>query len=439
MTSQTKRRSIHRLGIYMNGASAGFLERQASGALSFGYSDQWLARETAFAISRRFPLNETPYRGDLVRWYFDNLLPDEKGVRERLAAHAHAQGTQSFDILAALGRDCVGALQVYPEDEKASPVGTAKGYEISTREITSRIKNLRVNPLGIDLEQDFRISLAGAQSKTALLKMNGKWFVPKGATPTTHILKPAIGHVPGGPDLSLSVENEWLCLKIIRAFGLPTAEAEIAHFGDMTVLVVERFDRQWSGKKLFRLAQEDVCQALGIGPERKYESDGGPGIKEILALLNESNNREEDRRTFMKSQLIFWLLGAIDGHAKNFSLAIRPGGFALTPIYDVMSADPHVNPKTLPEKKIKLAMSVGKNRHRKLLEILPRHWQQTAAQAKFPKIDELMREVASQFPAVLETVSAELPKKFPAQVADTIFEAMEKRVKRLSVGRPLRS
>jgi serine/threonine-protein kinase HipA len=141
----------------------------------------------------------------------------------------------------------------------------------------------------------------------------------------------------------------------------------------------------------------------------------------------------------MKSQLIFWLLGAIDGHAKNFSLAIRPGGFALTPIYDVMSADPHVNPKTLPEKKIKLAMSVGKNRHRKLLEILPRHWQQTAAQAKFPKIDELMREVASQFPAVLETVSAELPKKFPAQVADTIFEAMEKRVKRLSVGRPLRS
>jgi serine/threonine-protein kinase HipA len=259
MTSQTKRRSIHRLGIYMNGASVGFLERQASGALSFGYSDQWLARETAFAISRRFPLNETPYRGDLVRWYFDNLLPDEKGVRERLAAHAHAQGTQSFDILAALGRDCVGALQVYPEDEKASPVGTAKGYEISTREITSRIKNLRVNPLGIDLEQDFRISLAGAQSKTALLKMNGKWFVPKGATPTTHILKPAIGHVPGGPDLSLSVENEWLCLKIIRAFGLPTAEAEIAHFGDMTVLVVERFDRQWSGKKLFRLAQEDVC------------------------------------------------------------------------------------------------------------------------------------------------------------------------------------
>jgi serine/threonine-protein kinase HipA len=312
-----------------------------------------------------------------------------------------------------------------------SPVTSAHGEAVSNTQIAALLQNLRINPLGIDPKKDFRISLAGAQNKTALLKKKGKWFIPKGDTPTTHILKPAIGAVLGGPDFSLSVENEWLCLKILSAFGLPTAEAEIARFKDQTVLVVKRFDREWSGTKLFRLPQEDVCQALGVGPERKYEADGGPGIKAILGLLNESNDREKDRKTFMKTQLVFWLLGAIDGHAKNFSLSIRPQGFEMTPLYDVISADPHVNPKNLPEQKIKLAMAVGENRHWKIREILPRHWLQTAAETHFPHIRALMDEVAQQTPAVISEVSKTLPKSFPSQVSDRIFSAMLARAKKI--------
>ncbi len=210
------------------------------------------------------------------------------------------------------------------------------------------------------------------------------------------------------------------------------ANADIADFDGTRVLVVERFDREWSGKKLYRLPQEDFCQALGFGPERKYEAGGGPGIKNILALLNESDRRDEDRGNFMKAQLVFWLLAAIDGHAKNFSVFIRPGGFVMTPFYDVMSADPHVNPRSFPLQKIKLSMAVGEGRHYHVEKIHPRHWRQTARECRFSGIDELIAETANAVPRVIDTVSGKLPKKFPEAVSGRIFRAMLRRAKILA-------
>ncbi len=434
MAKSKRARKAERLGVFMNGVAVGDLDRERSGALSFTYDPAWLERPRPLPISRKFPLQENPYTGQSVRDYFDNLLPDDRQVRERVAARAQAGGTQAFDILEAVGRDCVGALQFYPMGEDPGPVKTVKGRPISNPEIASLLRNLRVNPLGINREQDFRISLAGAQSKTALLQQEGKWFLPEGATPTTHILKPMIGQVPDGPDLSLSVENEWICLRLLKAFGLRAAQAEIANFEGIKVLAVARFDRSWVGKKLYRLPQEDLCQALGFGPEMKYESDHGPGIQDILSLLNESDERDQDRREFMKAQLVFWLIAAIDGHAKNFSLFIRPSGFALAPLYDVMSAEPHINPKTLPIQKVKLAMSVG-NKHYKVREILPRHWIQTAAKSRFDGIEVLMSEVAHATSNAIQAVSDELPKGFPSEVSDRIFHAMEARAKVLAKGR----
>ena len=420
-----------RLGVFMNGIQVGHLTRERSGALSFNYEQNWLERTMQIPISRRFPLSERPYVGQPVSDYFDNLLPDDRKVRERVAARAQAGGTQAFDILAAVGRDCVGALQFYPEGDEPGPVKEVRGRQLSNNEIAKLLRNLRVNPLGISRDQDFRISLAGAQNKTALLQMNNQWLLPEGSTPTTHILKPTIGQVPDGPNLSLSVENEWLCLKLLHAFGLKVAKAEIAEFDGIKVLVVERFDRSWSEKKLYRLPQEDFCQALGFGPDMKYESDGGPGIGDILSLLNESDQRDLDRKQFMKAQVVFWMIAAIDGHAKNFSLFIRPEGFLLTPLYDVMSAEPHIDPKMLPIHKIKLAMSVGKSRHYKISEILPRHWLQTSAQYKFDGMEKLIEEIVINTPIVIKAVSDELPFGFPNIVSDRIFKAMNSRVNKL--------
>ncbi|MGK5089903.1 HipA domain-containing protein [Bdellovibrionota bacterium FG-2] len=211
--------------------------------------------------------------------------------------------------------------------------------------------------------------------------------------------------------------------------ALCVSEAEIIDFEDLRVLSVKRFDRQWVGRKLYRIPQEDLCQALGVGPDNKYESDGGPGIRAVLSLLNESDQRDEDRRIFMKTQIIFWLIAAIDGHAKNFSLFNRPGGFILTPLYDVMSADPHVNPQILPLEKIKLAMAIGDNRHYKVKEVRPRHWKQTAAKSKFSQIDEIIEEVRLQTDDAIDTVSSILPRDFPRRISEPIFKAMRKRAK----------
>jgi serine/threonine-protein kinase HipA len=189
-----------------------------------------------------------------------------------------------------------------------------------------------------------RISLAGAQEKTALLFHEGQWMRPHGSTPTTHILKLPLGRVGHRQaDFSTSVENEWLCMNLLSAFGLPVAKTEILQFGSQKVLSVERFDRQLhsSGDWLMRLPQEDFCQVKGLSSHLKYEADGGPGVAELATVLQGSIQAEEDLTSLLTSQMLFLMLAAPDGHAKNFSIRILPQGrYTLTPHYDVMSIWP---------------------------------------------------------------------------------------------------
>ena len=198
----------------------------------------------------------------------------------------------------------------------------------------------------------------------------------------THILKLPLGLIGGMKlDMRHSVENEWLCALILKEFGLPVAACQSMQFEDTKALVVERFDRTWwthpeGGQRLVRLPQEDMCQAMGIAPEAKYEADGGPGIDGILDLLDGSITREQDRRDFFKVQLLFWMLCATDGHGKNFSLFLRPGGrYQLTPLYDVLSAYPVLGegPSRMSPHRVKLAMAVrSRNAHWKVRDILRR-------------------------------------------------------------------
>lgn len=237
---------------------------------------------------------------------------------------------------------------------------------------------------GFDL-QDFRISLAGAQEKTAFLRHRGAWHKPLGATPSTHIFKLPLGGIAGmGSIGDGSVENEWLCSKIIAAFGLPVAEARIARFGEMPVLIVVRFDRRLSaaGDWWMRLPTEDFCQVKGLPPEKKYEADGGPGIETILKILAGGAHPTDDAVRFLKAQLVFWLLAAPAGHAKNFSIFLGPQGtYHLTPLYDVLSAYPWMGHATglLPVQKLKMAMAVrGRNPHYHWNSIRRRHWRETS-------------------------------------------------------------
>jgi serine/threonine-protein kinase HipA len=162
-------------------------------------------------------------------------------------------------------------------------------------------------------DDDFRISLAGAQEKTALLRVGEQWMLPHGATPTTHILKLPMGLIGSKKvDFYTSVENEWLCLAILRAYGLPVLNAEIMRFGGQKVLCVERFDRMYStrSRAWLRLPQEDFCQALGIAPHLKYEENGGPGVRQIADILPHSQRAADDLATFMSAHILHSVLDA---------------------------------------------------------------------------------------------------------------------------------
>ena len=421
------------LGIWMNGFHVGTLTKRSTGALEFVYTPDWLETTGARPVSLSMPLQHRPYTGEIVYNYFDNLLPDNNQIRDRIQARFKATTSHPFDLLAAIGMDCVGAVQIVAEGTEPHDVKRIEGKPLTDSQIAQLLKNYQTAPLGMAEEdgEEFRISIAGAQEKTALLWKDDAWNRPVGTTPTTHIIKLPIGKIEhSGMDLSDSCENEWLCLKIAEAFGLPVCHAEIGLFEDAKALVVERFDRRHADDWIMRLPQEDMCQAFGVSPNIKYESDGGPGISTIMQFLRQSKESKRDREVFFKSQVLFWLLAGIDGHAKNFSIFIEPEGrYRMTPLYDIMSAHPLLASRQLEAKKIKMAMALsGKNRHYHWDKMLPRHFMSTANQAGFNEktAKAIMDEMIGMVDEVIAKVESQLPDGFPEEISTTIIEGIRR-------------
>ncbi|MBL8518741.1 MAG: type II toxin-antitoxin system HipA family toxin [Betaproteobacteria bacterium] len=429
-----RRSTASTLAVWMNGRQAGTWTVTPSRGHEFAYAENWVHDTQARPISLSMPLRpREPYRGMVVSNFFENLLPDNKTIRERLQREFSTPSTRAFDLLNEIGRDCVGAIQLLPPGETPVASPHLDMTELTEQEVAAILRNVPVSGrLQDDANEDaFRISIAGMQEKTALIWHRDRWHMPKGATPTTHILKLPLGLLPQGVDLGTSVENEWLCSLLMRAFGLPVAKSRIVMFEDQKVLAVERFDREWTrgGEWIERLPQEDFAQITGTPPERKYESEGGPGIARIMDQLLGAQQPEEDRRRFMKTQVIFWLLCAIDGHAKNFSVFIeRQGRFRMTPGYDVLSAHPVLGDGAgkIAMEKAKMAMAVwGENRHYRWSEMRPAHFRQTAKDCGLGAWSEhYLDEVLEQTPRAIEAVEHELPDGFPAGIAEAIFKGV---------------
>ncbi|MCX7342368.1 MAG: type II toxin-antitoxin system HipA family toxin [Hyphomicrobiales bacterium] len=410
----TRRRAHAPLNVFLNSRHVGVLRRESTGAIDFQYAKDWLAWENNFPVSLSLPLREDRYIGAPVINVFDNLLPDSDAIRKRVAER-------------------VGALQFLPDGVDPGKAGATDGKPVTDYDIAALINNLAAAPLGMGEDEDFRISIAGAQEKTALLRKNGQWLKPAGTSATTHILKPQIGQLPNGIDLSSSVENEYLCLKILAACGLSTPEVEIADFGGRRTLIVERFDRRWTrDDRLLRLPQEDMCQALSVPPTTKYQTEGGPDMNGVIQLLKGSDTPEADIATFMRACILFWMLGATDGHAKNFSIFITPGGrYRLTPLYDVLTVQPSLDSGQLQRKQFKMAMSAGKNRHYLVNEILPRHFQQTADTAGVGRkiMASVFADLGANAVRQAESVLAALPYTFPDALVTATLNGFKQRAK----------
>ncbi|HEY4316504.1 MAG TPA: HipA domain-containing protein [Herbaspirillum sp.] len=401
---------------------------------AFRYAPEWLTSPRCRSLSQSIPISSSlEIKGEVVKNYFDNLLPDNERIRSRLRARFKTRSTDIFDLLDAIGRDCVGAVQLLPENAVPDGWNRIECEPLSERQILAILQAVPADTAPENMHDDdlFRISIAGAQEKTAFIRHENRWCRPHGATPTTHIFKLPLGLIGGSRrvDAMDSVQNEWLCAGIMRTLGFPVAQTSMAQFGGQSVLIVERFDRAPAdgGAWIARLPQEDFCQALGLPPQKKYEADGGPGIAECMPLLQKSLERS-DVAFFLKTQLAFFLLAATDGHAKNFSIFLKPGdAYEMTPLYDILSMYPYFGngPNQFNQRHAGPAMALrSKNVHKHFYTIHARHWRQLAMEYGGQDIWSGMLELARRVKPALLAMKTQLPDGFPKRTWLAVSKGM---------------
>lgn len=349
-----------RLLAIVEGRSMGELsydERRDS--ISFRYDEEWTSLRDSFPLSLSMPMANPLHRDAVVRPFIEGLLPDNDEVLARWGRRHHVSPRNPFRLLEFVGEDCAGAVQFVVPDRAERWDGSKarrKVVWLSEQELSERIQELKDDHSAMRRIGDRgQFSLAGAQPKLGLYwdESNKRWGIPEGATPTTHILKPNVG------DFEDYDRNEHFCLRLAKRIGLAAASSKIDTVGGIPVIVVERFDRTWKGRSLFRVHQEDMCQALGISPRSKYQREGGPSAKDIFSLIRDSSGRPRvDELRFLDAMIFNWLIKGTDAHAKNYGfLHAGDHQVRLAPLYDLSSYLPYEKPKE--ERKVRMAMKIG--------------------------------------------------------------------------------
>lgn len=328
-----------RLAVWLNDLKVAVVERERHGRLRLSYTEQALAAFPGGTplLSLDLPLTSDRYPNARTVAFLDGLLP-EGDPRNALAADLDLPASDVFGLLAAIGRDCAGALIVQPEDDPPPPTATtATAERLDSDELAGLVANLRSAPLGID--RNVRLSLGGVQEKLLLARMpDGAWGRPVDGTPSTHILKPEIERFRHHDLPADTVENEHYCMRLARHLGLDVADTEIVVVDERPVLVVERYDRVVGADgSVVRVHQEDFCQALGLRPVHKYEQNGGPTLARVANLLQDAA-APGGAESFLRALVLNVAIGNCDAHAKNFSLLhSESGGLRLAPLYDLLS------------------------------------------------------------------------------------------------------
>lgn len=387
------------LFVFLNDTPMGRLTREAGGKLSFQYAGEYLGDPGSVPLSLSMPLEERKYGHETISPWLWGLLPDNELVLARWARRFQVSPSDCFGLLKGMGEDCAGAVR-FISPENIDRVDSGGRELLDENEVARRLKELRTGAaIGRDPKDRGQFSLAGARSKTALQRRGNQWYLPWGREPTTHIFK--LPH----QDISGHIENEHFCLCLANELGLSVVRSEILHFGHETAIVVERFDRVTHQGRLIRVHQEDICQALGVHPVRKYQSDGGPDIPQMMSLLNRSGQPVVDRRRIVEAVAFNYLIMGTDAHAKNYSLLLgRNQQVRLARLYDTASFLPYVDR----DKDCRFAMKIGG--YYKDSQIQLRHFEKLARACEFPV--EFMRRIV-----------VEMTERMPA-AADRVRKAM---------------
>lgn len=381
---------ITELEVWLLNQWAGSL-RQRGGELQFQYSEQWLAQPQAIALSQSLPLQAEPFGDQDCRPFFAGLLPEGQ-LRQRIAQQCQISRSNDFGLLAAIGGDCAGAVSLRVGDQGAEPVAVEW---LEPGALRTLLEQLPERPM-LAQRDGLRLSLAGAQDKLPVVFDGERIGLPRGDAVSTHILKPAIAGVRS------SVINEAFCMGLAKAAGLQVADTEILEAGDRQVLLVHRYDRRrGQGGRWQRHHQEDLCQALGVPPELKYQNEGGPDLQACFALLRRATRPSAPQVIRLLDAVVFnALIGNHDAHAKNFSLLYSESKPTLSPLYDLLCT------AVYPTLTAKMAMKLG-SKYR-FQDVQGRHWQQFAEAAglSWAQTRQRLLRTAGQLPAIAGRLQA---------------------------------
>lgn len=387
---------MSRLRVLANGDLVGFLD-VAEGRWSFNYDAGW----SAYGLSPSFPMATRTYRDSAdirhVEWFFENLLPEGR-LRELIASRDRIDPKDTWALLLRHGQDTAGALSLLPETVDASGV-QEKLLPLSRDALQDKIQESRSRNLPLMASwDDIRMSLAGAQEKLGLhIDAHGSMFLPEGTAASTHIVKPD----NASADFPFCPANEFFCMRLAAELKVPVPQVDLLHLPE-PLYVIERFDRAPDAETIRRLHQIDLCQALGVSPSKKYESEGGLGLQHLFDLVR---SPFIDRPIVATNAILQWvafnyLVGNLDAHAKNIAFLMRGQKAAVAPFYDMLCVEAY-----LPRATMSMAIA-GENKPGWIEGV---HWDAMALEAG--AAPRLVR-------GILSRMNAELPDAISRVIGD---------------------
>lgn len=383
------------LSVRLHGLQMGVL-KLVNGKMEFTYDEN-----ANKPISLSLPLQKEPFKEKVCRAFFGGLLPENPNMRELLAKKYNINVNDDFKLLKEIGRDCAGALSFHEmtEPQKSYQMLKIEGSILSDEELTKYLEELPYRPyLGK------RLSLAGAQEKTAVCVVNGKIALPNDDIPTTHIIKTAL------PKYVQSIQNEYICMKAAKEIGLEVAEVEIRKIGEIEFLLVERFDRKYSNNlECERILQEDFAQSLGVQARDKYKVT----FKDCLKVLNQTATPANSKLRFVRQVIFNYLIGNTDAHAKNFSVYMTNDGITLTPAYDLLCS-------SIYDCDQRIAMKLGKARY--YADVTAKDWEIFAQDLdiSYKLVQAELERQKDHLPKIVEKLAKELDCEVGFKILDYV-------------------
>lgn len=413
-----------KLNIFFGNKKAGSLESTENRGVIFVYDENYLNDKNSVPLSASLPLQREEFPQKQCIPFFSGLLPEEDS-RKKIADYLHISETSTLKLLEALGGECAGLISILREDEddsfskETSYKLDSKNYEpLDDNRLSEFIEKMNTRPL-IKADDKLRLSLAGAQEKLALAKINGEWYLPLNGSPSTHILKPT-----RTGSLSSLVQNEYICMKLAKSFGLPVPDVDLLNIAEKDIFVVERYDRVKEADSILRLHQEDFCQALGIMSTSKYQNDGGPGIADIFkTILKVCTVPALESQKFLRYVLFNYVIGNCDSHGKNYSLLYKNNRIELSPLYDVVST---IIYSGLTEK---LSMKIGK--HYEIQKVTQEDFSLLAESLniKYSVLSKIFDDFARKYIPAFEELKDD--EKISRDLLNSIFDVTSKTLKNL--------